>query len=59
MLPDASRCTPDRLNAKQYALRCSRTTSSVLLNVPEGAEQYTKIFWKLYGCLQNITKSDY
>jgi len=50
---------PDRLNAKQCALRCSETTSSVLLNAPEVVEQITSIAWRVYSCLQNATKSNY
>ena len=59
---DPSRCSqmlPDRLSAKRWALRCSETTSPVLLNVLEVVEQNTRISWRMYGCLRNATKSNY
>jgi len=55
---DPSRCSqmlPDRLSAKRWALRCSETTSPVLLNVLEVVEQNTRISWRMYGCLRNAT----
>jgi len=59
---DASRCfqmLPDRLNAMQCGLRCSETTFPVLPNAPEVVEQNTRIFWRVYSCPQNATKSNY
>jgi len=59
---DLSRCSqrlPDRLSAKRWALRCTKTTSPVLLNVQEVVEQNTTVSWRMYGCLQNATKSNY
>jgi len=58
---DAFRCfqvLPDRLSAKRWALRCSETTSPVLLIVLEDVEQNTRISWRMYGWLRNATKSN-
>jgi len=59
---DLSRCSqmlPDRPNAKRWALRCSKTTSLVLLNAQEVVEQSRRISWRVYSCIQNATESDY
>jgi hypothetical protein len=49
---------PDRLTARQWAFRCFETTSPVLFNVLEVVKQNTRIFWRMYGCLRNVTKSN-
>jgi hypothetical protein len=59
---DPSRCTqilPDRLNAKWCALRCSETTSPVLLHTPEVVEQNPRISWRVHICLQTASKLNY
>ena len=59
---DPFRCSqmlPDRLNVKWWALRYSKTTSLVLVNVQEVVEQNTRICWKMYGGLRNATRSNY
>jgi len=50
---------PDRQNAKWCVLRCSATTSLVLLNTPEVVEQNPRILWRVYSCLQNASKSNH
>jgi len=56
-----SRCSqmlPDRLSAKRWAVRCSETTSPVLLNVPEVVEQiqeYPEECMFVFEMLQNQT----
>jgi hypothetical protein len=50
---------PVRLSAKQYALRCSKTSSPALLNNQEDVKYISSISRTMYGCHRNATKSNY